>query len=93
MFFLADLQQKGLPKWLRSELEDLERKKRKDAEREAERGGNSRDHMKSHRSWKDEIAEEEEEEEQARRKRKEKERSKSPRYRKRSHSLSPVSKL
>lgn len=82
--YIAQLQQKGLPKWLKEELERLEKKKVKDMERSIQES--SKQDERKHPRWKDEVDEPEETGEHEREKR----RSHSPHYRKRSLSQSPT---
>lgn len=64
----GETRRRGLPLWIREQLEKLERQKVKELEREAQEAAR-RDHT-SHASWRTELEEEEEEEEMERRRRK-----------------------
>ncbi len=54
----GELQQKGIPSWLKKELEELEAKRLKEAQRHAHMTAHSRHHQ-SHASWRDELSDEE----------------------------------
>ena len=58
----GDSKRKGLPKWLREELEKMEKKRQKTLEKEAQELAMKEGEEKEHPTWKDEMDDSDEEE-------------------------------